>query len=299
MRILKTLTILSFCMLILSTSGFSETGISPYYKTGSYAGNIADAQAIVVKALEGAGFEIIGQYNPGNNNNLKVVVFTSSKIKEVCLKVKDRGALAAALKVGFKVNGSRVDVSYVNPEYLFNAYFMDEYANHKTVLSEIEKEIKTALKLFDTAPVAFGGSLEIDDVREYQYMFGMEEFTDPVELKEFNSFEEGLALISKNLAAKKGNTLKVYELIYKSEKVAVFGIGLTNKDDGEAFFLPTIGETHVAAMPYEIILQGKEATMLHGRYRIALHWPELTMGTFTKIISTPGYIKDTMEALCE
>ena len=64
-------------------------------------------------------------------------------------------------------------------------------------------------------------------------------------------------------------------------------------------FLPIIGEDHLAAMPYEIILQGNKATMLHGRYRIALHWPELTMGTFMKIRNTPGDYKDVFEALCE
>lgn len=36
-------------------------------------------------------------------------------------------------------------------------------------------------------------------------------------------------------------------------------------------------------MPYEIILQGKEVGMLHGKYRFALYWTELTMGTFMKI----------------
>ncbi len=32
---------------------------------------------------------------------------------------------------------------------------------------------------------------------------------------------------------------------------------------------------------------------------LALHWPELTMGTFMKIRSTPGDYKDAFEALCE
>ena len=91
----------------------------------------------------------------------------------------------------------------------------------------------------------------------------------------------------------------VYKLVFTSEKVAVFGIGLDDKEEGEASFLPTIGEAHAAALPYEIILQGKEVTMLHGKYRIALHWPELTMGTFMKIMSTPGDIEDTLEALCQ
>ena len=90
----------------------------------------------------------------------------------------------------------------------------------------------------------------------------------------------------------------VYKLVYTSREVAVFGVGLQSKEDGESYFLPKIGEAHAAALPYEIILQGKTATMLHGKYRIALHWPELTMGTFMKIMSTPGDIEDTLEALC-
>lgn len=44
-------------------------------------------------------------------------------------------------------------------------------------------------------------------------------------------------------------------------------------------------------------MQGNKATMLHGKYRIALHWPELTMGTFMKIMSTPKSIQRFMKAL--
>ncbi len=230
---------------------------------------------------------------------MAVVVFTNSKIKVTCLKIKDRGAMASALKVGLFLNNNSVEISYLNPEYLFNAYFIDEYEKHEKALLEISNSVKKALNVFGSSPVAFGGSVEIDDLREYQYMFGMEEFTDPIELNEFKSFEEGLAIIRKNLSAKKHGTAKVFEIIFESEKIAVFGVALSEKEDGEAFFLPIIGEKHLAAMPYEIILQDKQATTLHGRYRIALHWPELTMGTFTKIMSTPGYIEDTMEAICK
>jgi hypothetical protein len=80
---------------------------------------------------------------------------------------------------------------------------------------------------------------------------------------------------------------------------AVFGIGLMDEEKGEAHFLPIIGGAHVAAMPYELILQGNEATILHGRFRFALHWPELTMKTFTKIMSSPGDVEDAMKSLFE
>jgi len=38
--------------------------------------------------------------------------------------------------------------------------------------------------------------------------------------------------------------------------------------------------------------------MLHGKYRIAIYWPEMTMGTFMKISSTPGDIEDMLEVIC-
>ncbi len=122
-------------------------------------------------------------------------------------------------------------------------------------------------------------------------------FTDPVELNQFSSFEEGLRVIRQNLENRKGGTEKVYEQVFEDKKIAVFGVALLDPDKGEMSFLPKIGEDHIAAMPYDLILQGNEATILHGKFRFALYWPELTMGTFMKIMSTPGNVKDVMEDL--
>ena len=73
-----------------------------------------------------------------------------------------------------------------------------------------------------------------------------------------------LQTIQNNLKAGKGNTTQVYKLVFKSKNIAVFGVGLKSKEDGEAHFLPKIGEAHAAALPYEIILQGNKATMQLG-----------------------------------
>jgi hypothetical protein len=72
---------------------------------------------------------------------------------------------------------------------------------------------------------------------------------------------------------------------------------LWDDETGEAHFLETVGKGHIANLPYEIILQDKTATMLAGRYRIALYWPELSLGTFMKIKSTPGDIEDTLKEI--
>jgi hypothetical protein len=82
-----------------------------------------------------------------------------------------------------------------------------------------------------------------------------------------------LEIIRKNLEKKKGNTYKVYEQVFLNKKIAVFGVALWDEEIGEAHFLETVGEGHVANLPYEIILQDETATMLAGKYRIALYWP--------------------------
>jgi len=54
---------------------------------------------------------------------------------------------------------------------------------------------------------------------------------------------------------------------------------------------------HTAFLPYELLVKYGEAHMLHGRFRIALSFPDLTMGTFTKIMSTPGAIEELLGQL--
>jgi len=44
---------------------------------------------------------------------------------------------------------------------------------------------------------------------------------------------------------------------------------------------------------------GGKVLMLHGRFRIAISFPDLTMGTFSKIMSTPGNIEDLLKQVVE
>ncbi len=286
-------------LLYFGVNSAKAQELSPYTNVGNTSSNMEQTTTQVKNALQKKGFEILGEYNVENNKNLKVIVFSRKDLQSTVLKVKDRGALAAALKVGLKANGANTNVSYLNPKYLFNAYLGSAYTKYESALNKVNNDVKSALSPLGNVNKGFGGSLSVKDLRKYHYKMMMPYFTDPVELKEFSSFEEGVKTIEKNLAAKKGNTSLVYKLKFASEKVAVYGVALLDKDKGEKFFLPIIDNSHLAAMPYEIILQGKTATILHGRYRLAVHWPELTMGTFMKIMSTPGDIEDTLEGLCE
>ncbi len=295
----KVISLLLITLLYAGINSAKAQDLSPYIKVGDATTNMDQTATKVKSVLTGKGFDIIGEYNVENNKNLKVIVYSRKDLQTTVLKVKDRGALAAALKVGLKASGSKTTISYLNPEYLFNAYLGDNYSKHQSALQKVTKDVKSALSALGNDNKGFGGSLSAKDLRKYHYKMMMPYFSDPVELEEFSSFEEGVSTIEKNLAAKKGNTKLVYQLKFSSDKVAVYGVGLLDPTKGEGFFLPIIDNSHLAAMPYEIILQGKTATILHGRYRLAVHWPELTMGTFMKIMSTPGEIEDALKALCK
>jgi len=273
--------------------------LPPYFKIALLSTDIDDAATQVKTALSNQNFEVIGEYHPAENPDWYVLAFTRPDLQSICLNVTDRGTLASVLKVGMVKKDGKINVSILNPMYLFNAYLMDEADTHQSQLARVNTDLKTAMKAIGNDMTGFGGGEEADDLKDYHYMMMMPYFTDPVELKTFNSFEEGLATIRKNLDAKKGGTIKVYELGFDGHDIAIFGIGLMDSEDGEAHFLPIIGVDNIAAMPYEIILQGKEATMLHGKYRFALLWPELSMSQFMKISSTPGDVEDMLEALTE
>lgn len=289
-------SLLSSVLLMLGVVFVSA--ISPYIRVAELSGSMDESIGKVKTVLEEAGYDVIGQYQPGSNPDLYVLVFTSDKLIKFSQKSKDRGLLASALKVGFQKAEGKIAVSIVNPEYLFYAYFRElmEENSFKSEALQISNEIKNSMAGVGKLMKPFGGDLSPEKLMKFRYMAGMPNFEKAVELAEFGSFEQGKAAIQKGLSAG-GATVKVFEIVDDAGKIAVYGVGLKDKEEGEAHFLPIIGENHVAAMPYEIVLQGNKATMLHGRFRFALHWPELTMGTFMKIKSSPGDVEDALKGL--
>jgi hypothetical protein len=295
---MRTLLVYVAFILLLGSPGIAQE-FSPYIRIGTSTADIEEVSGLITTALKDNSFTILGDYHPANRKDLKVIAFTRDDLKNTVVKIEDRGALAAVFKIGLVKQGEQVVMSYTNPDYILRAYLRDSYGRYTAVFNSFASDLKKALAGVGNEFKPFGGQVEADELKKYHYKIMMPYFTDPVELNEFSSFDKGLSTIEANLRAGKGKTKMVYKLVYPDKQVAVFGVGLESVEDGEAHFLPKIGEAHAAALPYEIILQGKEATMLHGKYRIALHWPELTMGTFMKIMSTPGDIEDTLEAVCQ
>ena len=292
-NLFKSLIIIA--ALFISLNANSQDKLFAYYKVTT-TGTVNDVAAKIKEQLKTHEFMYLGAYHPEGKSNMYVIAFTKKQLYGLAIYGKTHKALASILKFGIIKKGNTVTVSLLNPEYIFYAYFRNTTGSYDK-LKAISDETHTMLKAVGTGFTGFGGQLSKNELKKYHYMMGMPYFTDPVELNEVSDFQTACTTIENNLKAGKGKTARVYILKFNKSQIAIYGVALKDKKDGEAYFLPVIGEDHIAAMPYELIVVGKKVLMLHGKYRLALHWPELSMGQFMKIVSTPGYIEDTLEAL--
>ena len=292
-NLFKTLIIIA--ALFISLNANSQDKLFAYYKVTT-TGTVNDVAAKIKEQLKTHEFMYLGAYHPEGKSNMYVIAFTKKQLYGLAIYGKTHKALASILKFGIIKKGNTVTVSLLNPEYIFYAYFRNTTGSYDK-LKAISDETHTMLKAVGTGFKGFGGQLSKKELKKYHYMMGMPYFTDPVELNEMSDFQTACTTIENNLKAGKGKTARVYRLKFNKSQIAIYGVALKDKEDGEAYFFLVIGENHIAAMPYELIVIGKKVLMLHGKYRLALHWPELSMGQFMKIVSTPGYIEDTMKAL--
>jgi hypothetical protein len=130
---------------------------------------------------------------------------------------------------------------------------------------------------------------------------GMPKFHDTKELGEFESYKDAIDKVESSLLKGVPGVTKVYSVEVPGKELKLYGFALGG-EKGESHFLPIIDISepkHTAFLPYEFLVMGNEVHMLHGRYRIALSFPDLKMGTFTKIMSTPGDIKDMLKTVVE
>jgi len=289
-------------LLTISASLFA-TNYKPYTLGTVTDQTIAQIKPVIETNLKKNGFKIVGSYSPAEDKNKAVIVVTSKDLVDAVTKVGGLTGFAAGFRVAFTTDPKthKTTVSYMTPKYWGIAYFRDDFKKVSTNYDNLSKAIaKVFTGYSDYKGLTFGSKDGVsgDDLEDYQYMWGMPEFDDTIELNEFDSYKAAVAKIDANM--KKG--VKDLELVYAIEipgkNLKVYGIAMKGKK-GEKSFVPTIdfaAQKHTAFLPYEILVDGDEVHMLHGKYRIALSFPDLSMGTFTKIIFTPGNIEDLMES---
>lgn len=255
------------------------------------------------EALKSSEFSILGEYQPAADETRWVFVINTPEMLAAVQKVGGLSAFATVLRVALTEENGKINISYTDPIYLAHAYFQKSYPEVSTEYMQVAEKLRTTMStLGEVVGKPFGKKegFTAAQVEKYHYMFGMEYFQDVVTLTEFSSYDVGKSIIRSKLS-KGGDTKLVYSIEIPGQKATLYGIALSG-EKGEEHFLPIIdggSPKHTAFLPYEILLMDNVAVMLHGRYRIALAFPDLTMTTFGKIMSTPGDIEGLMRSVTE
>ena len=296
--------IIHILLLALLPVFVSAEELKPYILAGIDQGSLEESQTSIIAQLAVQEFEVLGSYSPADDDTLGVICVTHELLKEAATEAGGLLGFASVLRVGLHATPDGTVVSYMNPQYWGNAYFREDFPKVEDSYATLEKKLHEALAdLGESRFEPFGSKKGKSEkkLRKYHYMMAMPFFDDVVELNSDTPYDDSIECIESRTAAEDSEVEIVYSLKFPERKMALYGVALTGAK-GEVKFLPKIDfkePRHVPFLPYEILVLEDKVVMLHGKYRIALSFPDLSMGTFMKISSTPGDIADALRVIAE
>ncbi len=291
---LRSLSLASlFVVFLLNVASADEALLKPFVLGSRGPGTVAEKTTVVKSALIAQGFTIAGEYAP--YPEAVVIVATNDELKSTAAK-SERGGFGAAVRVSVTKVKDEVQVAYVNPVYMANAYRM------QGDLADVAAKLGAALGKQEE----FGAKgLKAKKLRSYHYMMGMEYFNEPSVLAEYGSFEEAAAAVESGLAAGRGGVTRVYRIDVPEKKEAVFGVALKGATEADKymddrFIMSEIDFKDIrstAHLPYEILVSGNKVYALYARFRIATSFPDLSMmgsNSFMNIMKSPEAIRKAL-----
>lgn len=290
---MKRLSIVTLVVLALTAGAALGAGsaLRPYVLTENAEGDVALKVESCREGLEKEGFEIVGEFSPYADTHILVV--TNERLKEVA-SGSAYGGFGAAQRVAITKVDDKVQISYTNPTYMANVYRLEDD------LHEVSEAMAFALGREQD----FGSKkgLQVKKLRKYHYMAFMPYFDDTVLLAKHLNHDEAIEKVEAGLAAGEGGVSKVYRIDIPGKEEVLFGVALSQGEGADETIMNVVDTaelSHAAHLPYEILVSGKEVIALHGKFRIAQSFPDLTMGTFMKISGAPDGIAKSLEKAVE
>jgi len=280
------LTGLFFSPLVIA----EQPWLKPYNMTSNAKGTMAAQVKSVSAALQAAGFEIAGTYQP--YAEATIISVTNAALKTAAAKT-EFGGYGAVVRVAVTQVGENLQVSYVNPAWMSASFKMD------ADLTAIDKQLSAALGA-GTPYGAENPGWKANQLDEFHFTVFMPYFDDPFELAEHASYDAAIKAVEAGLAAGKGGTAKVFRVDIPGKKQTLFGVSLS-KASGSA------GDEHImklidgrdmkqsAHLPYGILVSEGNVYALHAKFRIANAFPDLDMSTFFKINDAPDAIESSLK----
>lgn len=289
-KIFASLTYLLLFSVLAVTTVHAEGRHFPYVLAAQESAQIADKVDGVKQALLSGGFEIAGEYSPYAGAH--IVVVTNADLKKAAA-ASDFGGYGAGVRVALTQVNDQVQTAYTNPLYMQHIYRM------KGELSGVAAALEKALGKQKDFGMEKG--MTAKKLGKYHYMMGMPYFDDQIELAAGADHQSALGMVERGLASSKAVN-KVYRIDIPGKEESVFGVAIV---DGKGADQTVMAATdhgdlrHTPHLPYELLISGNKAYILHGKFRIAQSFPDLGMGTFMKISGAPNAIelaiKDAIE----
>lgn len=259
----------------------------PYILASETEGDVNVTADQAKAALKANGFDVVGSYAPYADT--VVIAVTNDALKTATAKSEFGGYGAVARVAVTKVAG-KVQVSFFNPDWMSEAYRM------QSDLSGVRKSLETALgmqRVFGSEEPGW----KANQLNDFHFMVFMPYFDDHHELAEHDSYEAAIKAVEANLAAGKGNTSKVYRVDVPGKKQTVFGVAIGGAPAGDEHIMKLIDKTatkQTAHLPYELLVSDGKVYALHAKFRIAVNFPDLDMGTFMNINDAPDAIEKSL-----
>lgn len=283
-------------MFWVAFGALAEEGFKPFVLAEQVGGDFDAVAQQVESKLEGAGFEIVGRYELADD--ARVLAVSRADLREIAARTP-RGAYGAVLRISLVRDAQGlIQVSYVNPAYFARLYHMD--SDYEALAAELASLLG--------ATEAFGAEegLSAEALRDYRYAIGMEQFDDPYELSTYKSHAEAVARVAAGLQAGQGGVREIYRIDIPGRKQVLFGVSMRPEKEKYADDLYQLARVDVdtykrlAYVPYEILVDGKRVEALHMRFRMAAHFPDMSMlgeHSFMKLRRSPEAIRSTLQAL--
>ena len=293
-KIFASLLMAALTLLPMAGSVQAADVYKPFILASRGPGDMQAKVAEVKQALEGAGFQIVADYEPYENAH--VVVFTNDALKSVAAQ-SEYGGYAMAQRAAVTKVGDELQVSYVNPTYMAYAYRL------KSNLSNTADALAKALGKMEEFGSAKG--LSERKLAKYHYTFGMEYFSDQYELATYGSHAEAIKAVEKNLASNDVGIRQIYRLDVPGKEETIFGVSMKAAAGGDQYMddkfqmgVVDFGELKgTPYLPYEVMVTGNRVVAMHMRFRMAVHYPDLKMmgdNSFMKLMPSPEAIRKAL-----
>ncbi|WP_439100734.1 hypothetical protein [Congregibacter sp.] len=284
----KLLQALVFIVAGFTSLADAEEPLRPYLLLNAGEGSLKQQLDALRDTLGNSDFEIVGQYSP--YPGATVVAITHPALLRAA-SAREFGAYAAVLRIGLSQVGDEVQRSYANPAYWGEAFQVAPLDAVSTALHDL---------LGPGEPFGSKKGLSSKKLASYRYMMMMPRFKDHDQLGSFSSHAAALTTIRSNLANNPDNLTQVFEVAVPGTEEVLFGVGIGSGDGNDKDVMATTDTgtmKHTAHLPYALLVSGTDVYALAGKFRIALAFPDLGMGTFMKISGAPGAIRESLGSL--